>query len=166
MLTFHFTYLQSIFCQNTAEPTGVVGMPEVVGSPGVIEAAMNIKATEVLGAPELIETPGVTVTSSETIANWRHVRQEQDEEYEESLQLDQEKVLAYKCITSSVASLYLLKVKNEEAKRKRTEVCILYSGISTNNICMIILIIGVGSKSWVGCQLFCCFIISIIDTLK
>ena len=141
-------------------------MPEVVGSPGVIEAPMNIKATEVLGAPELIETPGVTVTSSETIANWRHVRQEQDEEYEESLQLDQEKVLAYKCITSSVASLYLLKVKNEEAKRKRTEVCILYSGISTNNICMIILIIGVGSKSWVGCQLFCCFIISIIDTLK
>ena len=69
-------------------------MPEVVGSPGVIEAPMNIKATEVLGAPELIETPGVTVTSSETIANWRHVRQEQDEEYEESLQPDQEKVLA------------------------------------------------------------------------
>ena len=31
-----------------------------------------------------------------------------------------------------MASLYLLKVKNEEAKRKTTEVCILYSGISTN----------------------------------
>lgn len=30
----------------------------------------------------MTERPGVTVTSTEAIAEWRRIRQEQDEEYE------------------------------------------------------------------------------------
>ena len=80
MLTSHFTYLQTSFCQNTTEVTSVAGISEVAGPSGVT------------GTPEVTETPGVTVSSTEAIAEWRHVCQEQDEEYEKSLQLDQEKV--------------------------------------------------------------------------
>ena len=62
-------YLHLHFCQDTTE------------------------ITEVAGVSEVAETLGITVNSSEAIAEWRRVCQEQDEEYEKSLQLDQEKVV-------------------------------------------------------------------------
>ena len=90
MLTCHFTYLQTTFYQNTTEVTGIAGISEVVGSSGVTVTPGNLGVS---GTSEVTEMPGVTVTSTGAIAEWRRVCQEQDEEYEQSLHLDQEKVV-------------------------------------------------------------------------
>ena len=80
------------FYQKDTIVSGVEGISELIGSPRAIEAPRNLEAFKVSRAPELIETSRVTVASPQAIAEWRQVHQEQDEEYEKSLQLHQKKV--------------------------------------------------------------------------
>ena len=81
------------FYQKDTVVTGVEGISELIGSPGAIETPRNLEAFEVSRAPELIETSRVTVANPQAIAEWRSVHQEEDEEYEKSLQLHQKKVI-------------------------------------------------------------------------
>lgn len=60
-------YYRSRWCSRNIWSCGVTVTSENLGVSGVYEVT---------------ERPGVTVTSTEAIAEWRRIRQEQDEEYE------------------------------------------------------------------------------------